>query len=302
MERNSFSYNNLFPKIKSVNQKREFQNINTDDINFAKNQYKKIYKELFIKKFRKLKPWERPYDNNLCFSSDKDNRFILKNNNYKLNAKKINKIKKRPKIIDWSSIGNFSNKEINNIYNSLSLSKNIKDNYEIKKKMNLSKENTLHYIDNIKIMCVDNFITRLIESERKKIKTKNSEYENNLQKELLNLSEDIHRFDDFKIQNKNQFKKDEEFLNELMKDKKNLNFEIKKLSHEYFETSEQIKKEIEIILDLKTYANFIHKLLGNGQYLIYNDINNKINYNRYTDNELNILIINIFSIFYNLLS
>ena len=300
---NSFSNPILFPKIKALTPKNELIEANTDDVIFAEKQLKKLDKELFTTKIRKLKFLKRPYNNNIYHSySDKTNHFILKNLKSKSNINNIKNVRNNSKFIDWYSNKNYSKTQINNINHSLLISKNLKDNNDIKLKMNLSKENNNQYIDNVKIMCLDSYFIKILKRERKKLKTKHYEYEKNLKRELLSLSQDIKTFDELKIQKKKEFKKDEDILIELRKNKKLLNLRMTKLSQEYREIREQIRREIQIILDLRLYANFIHNLLGNDQSLKYNDIENNMHFNRLTDKELNILIINIFSTFKTLLS
>ena len=301
---NSFSNPILFPKIKALTPKNELIDTNTDDVIFAEKQLEKIDKVLFNQKLRKIKLSKRHYNRNNIYHSysDKTNHFILKNLKPKSNFNNIKNNRTTSKIIDLYSNRNFSKSDINNINHSLLISQNLKDNNEIKVKMNLSKENMNQYIDNIKIMCLDSYFSKILKKQSKNLKTKHCEYEKNLKRELLSLSQDIKKFDEFKIQNKKKLKNDEDILNELRKKKKILNFGMNKLSHEYRETREQIRREIQIILDLRLYANFIHKLLGNDQNMKYNDIENNINFFRLNDKELNILIINIFSTFKSLLS
>ena len=114
MHRNSFSCSILFPKIKTINQKCLSINSYKDDIIFAENQVEKLKRDLFIKKFRKLKPWQKACKNNNIYSSSgKSNHLILKelnlkkNSNYKNN--KINNICLTPKNnIDWTIIENYN--------------------------------------------------------------------------------------------------------------------------------------------------------------------------------------------------
>ena len=302
MKRNSFSSLNLFPKIKSVSPKHKIIKKYNDDVIFAEGQYKKISKDLFNKKLRKLKPWQKSCNNNIYSSSGKNNHFILKEINHKINSKKINNNYLTPKMIDWLTIGNYSFSEINNINNSLLLVKNLKNNDEIKRKFKIPKLNINNYVDNTKELCLSSLFSKMINTERRKIFRKNIEKEIVLKKEWLNLSQDIQSFENFKKNNKNKLNLDEEILINLKKDKKIIIEEINLLSQEYRKIKDEIKKEIQIILNLKRYATFIHKLLGNSPQFINNEIDQNINYMRLSDNDLNNLLTNIFSAFNDLLT
>ena len=300
MKRNAFSYSILLPKLNLT--KNETLNTETDDVNFAENQYKKLDKELFIKKFRKLKPWEKSCNNNIYSLSGRSNHFILKDLNHKLNSKDKKQHGITPKNIDWSTIGNYSQNEINNINNSLLLVKNFKDKDKLKQKMKIPKLNIKSYIDNTKEICLDGFFSRMIKEQRKKMKTKHIEYERILKKEWSVLTHDIQVFEDFKKNNKNQIKKDGEILIKLKRRNKYLNEQLKTLSQENRNNREEIRKEIQIILYLKTYSNFINKLFGNTPNILNNDFNGNINYNRLNDNDLGRAVNEICLIFKNFLS
>lgn len=305
MHRNSFSCSTLFPKIKSISPKQKIineYNEYNDDVVFAEGQYKKLKKDLFIQKLRKLKPWKRSCNNNIYFSSGKSNNFILRAINHKINTTNKNSISLTPKNIDWLTIGNYSLSEINNINNSLLLAKNFKNNDEIKRKFKIPKLNINNYIDNTKELCLRSIFSKMINSERRKIYKKSIEKEKNLEKECLNLSQDIQIFENFKKNNKNKFNLDEEILINLKKNKKIVIEEINQLSQEHRKIKDEIKKEIRFILHLKRYATFVHKLLGNPPDFINKEIKENINYMRLTDNDLNNLINNILSVFNALLT
>ena len=303
MFRNSFSYSILFPKIKTVSQKCESISTYKDDIIFAEDQLEKLDKDLFIKKFRKLKPWQKACKNNIYSPSGKSNHTILKELNLKKNSNNKKNICLTPKNgIDPFFLGTSNISEISHINNSLFLSKRLKSNSEVNQKLKIPRLNIKSYIDNTKEIFKDNFLSRIINSERNEMNREIIEYKNSLKKEELNLSQDIQLFENFKKNKKSQINKDEEFLAKLTKYNKMLNDELKRTSQEYGKIKDEIIKEIEIILQLKEYAIFIHNLLKINLNVKYKEVKENIGYRRLTDNQLNNLLTDIFSEFNELIT
>ena len=253
---------------------------NTDDCFFAKSQIEEIDRFILVQQESTLKPWEKGTNNNIYTKYGKTNYEIIKevskkNSNSTVDIKNIN----------WSQQRYYNKSQVEKIFDGYQIAKQIKNKYDIRKRCPQPIfDKNLFGLDTIKIS-LDNLKLNLLKNKRKKIAKKQNDYENCLRQENLNLDKDILNFENFKLQLKHKIKKDENILMNLLQQNKQL-FELsKKLSQDYKLLIEEIVKYIRLIMNYKSYAIFVHKLLGDSQEFHLN-LNEQLNIKNWNEKDL----------------
>ena len=166
----------------------------------------------------------------------------------------------------------------------------MKESVEISKRLKDKKIYLHDFIFQTKNISLKNLKLKLIKNERENITKKENEYENALNYEKKSLENDIDKFDLYKIGTKQQIKNDETTLIKLNQKNKLLYEESKKLANEYKYIVEEIIRYITLIINYKTYASFVHKLIGEDTDNININLNEYINYKKWTEKDLNLYI------------
>ena len=283
----------ILPNISSLNKnslnKSVFMTI-TDDIGFAKMQIDKINQSIVKEGENELKPWFKKMNNNIYICNGKTNYQIMKELNKKF---KIIKNNKDIKKINWSKQSYYNRKELNNIFNGYNISKKIMNKYEVKRKVKDRGFYLDEFISQTKNISMENLKLNLLKSEKDKIFIKENQYEKALEYEKKSLEKDIENFDSFKLEVKRKMKDDEMKLIKLIQNNKLLYETNKKLSHEYKYTIEEIIRYIKLIINYKSYADFIHKLLGGGSKVLNINLNQYINFRNWSEKDLDKYIKNV---------
>ena len=262
----------------------------TDDMGFAKMQIDKINQSIIKEKENELKPWLKKIDNNIYSFNGKSNYHIMKELSKKF---KIIHSNKDIKKINWSKQSYYKKKELNNIFDGYQISKRILNKYEVKRKVKDRGFYMDEFISQTKNISLDNLKLNLLKNERNKIFLKENQYEKALEYEKKSLEKDINDFDNFKLEVKRKLKNDEITLIKLIQENKLLYETNKKLSHEYKYIIEEIIRYIKLILNYKTYADFIHKLLGGGSKVLNVNLNQYENFRNWSEKDLDKYVKNV---------
>ena len=255
----------------------------TDDMGFAKMQIDKMNNSIKKEKEYHLKPWMKKINNNIYNLNGKNNYQVMKELSKKFKILRNNKDIKK---INWSKQTYYNKQQLNSIFDGYQISKRILNNYEIKRK---AKERGFYmdeFLSQNKNISLDNIRLNLLKSERDKIYIKENEYEKALEYEKKSLEKDINDFDTFKLEVKRRLKDDELTLLQLIQQKKLLYETNKKLSHEYKYIIEEIIRYIKLIITYKTYADFVHKLLGGGSKVLNVNLNQYVNFVNWSEKDL----------------
>jgi len=283
----------LLPSIsttKNINLNKSVFMTITDDVGFSKLQIDKINKSLLKEKENELKPWLKKINNNIYISNGKTNYQLKKELNRKF---KIIRENKDIKKINWSKQNYYSRKQLNNIFDGYQISKKILNKYEVKRKVKDRGFYMDEFITQTKNISMDNLKINLLKNERDKVHLKESQYEKALEYEKKSLEKDIQNFDNFKLDVKRKLKDDELTLIKLMQENKLLYERNKKLSHEYKYTIEEIIRYIKLIINYKSYVDFIHKLLGGGSKVLNVNLNEYVNFRNWSEKDLDKYIKNV---------
>ena len=222
-------------------------------------------------------------NNNIYNLNGKNNYQVMKELSKKFKILRNNKDIKK---INWSKQTYYNKHQLNSIFDGYQISKRILNNYEIKRK---AKERGFYmdeFLSQNKNISLDNIRLNLLKSERDKIYIKENEYEKALEYEKKSLEKDINDFDTFKLEVKRRLKDDELTLLQLIQQKKLLYETNKKLSHEYKYIIEEIIRYIKLIINYKTYADFVHKLLGGGSKVLNVNLNQYVNFVNWSEKDL----------------
>ena len=262
----------------------------TDDLGFVKMQIDKINHSISREKEKVLKPWFRKLNNNIYVSNGKTNHQIMRELSKKYKSIRLNKDTNK---INWSKQFYFNKRQMNNIVDGLKISKKIKHKSELKKKVKEKGFFAKDFLSQTKDVSIDNLKINLIKSERDKVFIKENEYQKALEYEKKSINQDVEEFEKFKLEVKRRLKSDEITLIKLIQNNKALYEVYKKLSHEYKYIIEEIIRYIKIIINYKTYVDFIHKMLGGGSRVLNVNLNEYINYRNWSEKDLNKYIKNV---------
>ena len=258
----------------------------SDDLGFANKQIEKIEEIVKKDKENERKAWDKHILNNIYKSSGKSNYQALKEFSHRIKIKKNYDISK----IDWAKQFYLNKKQVKQILTGNKISKRILESVEISKRLKDKKIYLHEFIFQTKNISLKNLKLKLIKNERENITKKENEYENALNYEKKSLENDIDKFDLYKIGTKQQMKNDETTLIKLNQKNKLLYEESKKLANEYKYIVEEIIRYITLIINYKTYASFVHKLIGEDTDNININLNEYINYKKWTEKDLNLYI------------
>ena len=258
----------------------------SDDLGFANKQIEKIEEIVKKDKENERKAWDKHILNNIYKSSGKSNYQALKEFSHRIKIKKNYDISK----IDWTKQLYLNKKQVKQILTGNKISKIILESVEISKRLKDKKIYLHDFIFQTKNISLKNLKLKLIKNERENITKKENEYENALNYEKKSLENDIDKFDLYKIGTKQQIKNDETTLIKLNQKNKLLYEESKKLANEYKYIVEEIIRYITLIINYKTYASFVHKLIGEDTDNININLNEYINYKKWTEKDLNLYI------------
>ena len=258
----------------------------SDDLGFANKQIEKIEEIVKKDKENERKAWDKHILNNIYKSSGKSNYQALKEFSHRIKIKKNYDISK----IDCAKQLYLNKKQVKQILTGNKISKRILESVEISKRLKDKKIYLHDFIFQTKNISLKNLKLKLIKNERENITKKENEYENALNYEKKSLENDIDKFDLYKIGTKQQIKNDETTLIKLNQKNKLLYEESKKLANEYKYIVEEIIRYITLIINYKTYASFVHKLIGEETDNININLNEYINYKKWTEKDLNLYI------------
>ena len=252
-----------------------------DDKGFAKDQCDKIVNRIMNQKQLQLKPWEKECYN-IYASSGRSNHQILQNLKMKIRSKTIN-------MDDNSSNDLYSKEQMNTINNSIKLSRQLKLNSKIRKKIKLPLGSLKTYILETKQIFKNKIISDIARKDQEKIFRKQNEYDRALKQEIKTLNKDILQFELY-VTNE-MFERNQKFkyFNTIENKKKSLLEEIKELSQEYHTLKANIQKMLRYINEKKIYVNFVNKLLG-GEAKLENLNLDRINIQKMKQSELHLLV------------
>ena len=257
-----------FPKINQRNklyitfkEEEEFFNtMNTpDDINFAKNINDKIERKIITRKMHNLKLLNKKNKNDIYSPNWKSNKDILRKHKKDLNIKQ-NEIDL--KIFDGNDYKNIFRNQSRTIFNSYVTARNYKHMSNLKSKYLKLTIDTEKLVSNSKKINLGNYISDILQKERKKINIKETEFQKALNKENLILNKDIKKFGVFQVNQDLKFQRSE---NNMQKFEKNsaLVYETLKMNihyrHSIFYKMQKIIKEI---VRLEGIVLSIYKILG----------------------------------------
>ena len=237
----------------------------TDDTIFAMNEINIIDEKINKRKTNRQQVWKLKTHNNI----------------YGINATKNNQdiqnIKKKVKLTGgWETFdlrGEIEKKKyfpVENVDTMLECQKIIK---EVNEKENKEKKSYKQYSNDNKIdlytftrqnrdICLKNILIQLLQSERDKIANKENAVSTALLSAKNELNKDMEEFTSFTENQKVSFRTMELTLNKMIRENKIRNERKRQLTQEVKNTQDEIEKTIRNILLYKTYADFIHSVMG----------------------------------------
>ena len=147
-------------------------------------------------------------------------------------------------------------------------------------------------------ICLKNNIINLIKEESNKLKIKEQEISKALDDANKGFNKDKRLFDSFIIKNREEIRQSELMVEKAQKYKKQLINEILKLNSDIRSNQDEIERNIRDIIIYHSYAEFIHRIIGNGQPLKKINID-KINIHKNRDEKksLKYFVNNVFEQF-----
>lgn len=275
----------LSPSSMSISQ------VPTDDTLFAMNEVNIIDKKIHKRQTNRQQVWKIKADNNI----------------YGINATKnyqdIQDVKKKVRETGgWDAFdlrGEIEKKKYFPIENVdvMFQTQNIMKNMEIKKEN--EKKSYKNYSNNNRIdlytftkqnrdICLKNILIDLLQSERDKISNKENAVSTALVSAKEELRKDMDDFTSFMETQKVTFRNTELALSKMVRDNKIRNERKKQLTQEVKNTQDEIEKTMRTILQYKTYADFIHLVLGSENEVSNVNLSNIDLFNKDRDLEKNI--------------
>ena len=114
-------------------------------------------------------------------------------------------------------------------------------------------------------ICLKNNIINIIKNESNKLKIKEQEISKALEDANISFNKDKMLFDRFLLTNKDKIRQSELIVENAIKHNKNLIEQIHKLNSEIRSRQDEIEKTIRNITIYHSYAEFIHRIIGNGK-------------------------------------
>ena len=270
-------------KIRHNNRLKDLFVTTLDDIGFANKQIEKIDDIVKKNKETEQKAWNRQILNNIYKFNGKSNYQALKE--YSQHYKIVKKTDLSQ--IDWDKQLYLNKRQVNQILEGNKISKGVLQSVEITNRLRDKKVYLHEFVFQTKKISIKNLKIKLLKNERENVSKKENEYENALNYEKQSLENDIDKFDLYKIKTKQQLKNDETTLIKLNQMNKILFEEAKRLSNEYNYIVDEIIRYIALIINYKTYASFVHKLLGEETDNFNLSLHDCINYKNWTEKDLN---------------
>ena len=247
-----------------IKRKHSFSSVDTDDTFFALSEIKNMDHKI-VKRFNKGIVWKEKMRNiyDMAASANKkDIQQVRKNireyeigsENFDLKAE-INSKKYFP--IEKVETINEANKIMNNMKKAILNEKKAFQTFYRKNQIDLNT-----FVGQNREICKKNFIIGLINNEREKIKIKEKEIKKDLENANKNFLKDQAVFEKFTLDKKRQFIKEELNVDLTIRNNKLLMEQIKKRNSNIHETESEMVRNIKGIILYKSYADFIHKLLG----------------------------------------
>lgn len=231
----------------------------TDDVNFAKDINKKIEKQINTRKMHNLRIINRKNKNDIYSPNWMSNKNILRKHRQDLNIK-TNDID--IKILDRNNYKNIFRNQSRNVFNSYVTARNYKHISQLKSKYLKLTITTEKLLSNSKNLNFNNYITDLLQKERKKISIKETEFQKSLNKEKHKLDKDIKKFEMFQVNQNVKFQNTENETQKFHKSN-NLIFETLKMNiHEHHTILNRIMRIIKEIVRLEEIVLSIYKILG----------------------------------------
>ena len=253
-----------YPKIKRIynafkDEKDFFNTINTpDDIFFAKDINDKIEKKILLRKMHNLKLLKRKNKNDIYSPNWTSNKNILRNHKKDLNIK--------PNDIDIiynrNDYKNIFRNQTRNIFNSYITARNYKNMSNLKSKYLKLTINTERLTSNSKKLNFDNYMTDLLQKERKKINIKTKEFQKSLTKENHILNKDIKKFEVFQVNQDFKYQKSDNEIQKIVKNTALVYETLKMNIHYRHKILNKIQRIIKEILRLEEIVLYIYKILG----------------------------------------
>lgn len=114
-------------------------------------------------------------------------------------------------------------------------------------------------------ICLKNNIINLLKNESNKLKVKEQEIANALEEANISFNKDQKLFEKFLLTNKDKIRQDELIVENAIKHNKNLVEQIHKLNSQIRSRQDEIERTIRNITIYHSYAEFIHRIIGNGK-------------------------------------
>ena len=112
-------------------------------------------------------------------------------------------------------------------------------------------------------ICLKNNIINLIKNESNNLKVKEQEISKALEEANISFNKDKKLFEKFLLTNKDKLRQDELIVENAIKHNKNLVEQIHKLNSEIRSRQDEIERTIRNISIYHSYAEFIHRIIGN---------------------------------------
>ena len=279
---NIISSNKKKIKLRNNNRLKNLFVTTLDDIGLANKQIEKIDEIVKKNKETEQKAWNRQILNNIYKFSGKSNYQALKEY-----SKRYKLIKKTDlSQIEWDKQSYLNKRQVNQILEGNKITKGVLQSLEITNRLRDKKVYLHEFVFQTKKISIKNLKIKLLKNEKENLSKKENEYENALNYEKQSLENDIDEFDLYKIKTKEQLLNDETTLIKLNQINKILFEEAKRLSNEYNYIVDEIIRYIALIINYKTYASFVHKLLGEESDNFNLSLHDCINYKKWTENDL----------------
>ena len=279
---NIISSNKKKIKLRNNNRLKNLFVTTLDDIGLANKQIEKIDEIVKKNKETEQKAWNRQILNNIYKFSGKSNYQALKEY-----SKRYKLIKKTDlSQIEWDKQSYLNKRQVNQILEGNKITKGVLQSLEITNRLRDKKVYLHEFVFQTKKIYIKNLKIKLLKNEKENLSKKENEYENALNYEKQSLENDIDEFDLYKIKTKQQLLNDETTLIKLNQINKILFEEAKRLSNEYNYIVDEIIRYIALIINYKTYASFVHKLLGEESDNFNLSLHDCINYKKWTENDL----------------
>lgn len=261
---------NIKPKLSQTNFRGENKNVSfrdisesisktfhneigkrTDDLNFADNELKNISRKNEKKSLNKIKIWEKPSTANL-----------EKDINIRKKIQELRKTCREATGFNSSDLKNMKFLNKTNVDSIVETSKIINDKNTQKLNFPLKQESIFSFVTDNREICMKNFLLGLLKEERSLINAKESLVARALKDSDVKLEKDYKNFVEF-IENEKKIQKNNEIvLIKAFDANKDLAVKKKKINQENKQICDDIDRTIKGILALKSYAGFVHIVLG----------------------------------------